>query len=1014
MAFSQLVLITLLSSSAGGQAEGLRQTASDASTLSSRWGSAQKASAQFAIGTARQSLNPSQIQEPVRTDCSAVAQKTLDEGQKLIAEGSAESLRKAIEKLEQAAQVCRVAGDRGNEGLMLNGIGFVYGFLSDHQKAREYYERALPLRRAVGDRAGEAVTLSNLGFTYDSLGQKEKALSFYEQALSICRAVGDRVCEGKTLNNVASLYGFLGQKQKAIEIYDQALQIFRAANDRQSEATILNNLGGIYHELGEKQKAIEFYNQTLAIQRSIGNRRGEAVLLNNLGGLYQSIGEKEKALEYYNQALPIRRLVGDRRGEANTITNIGTIYDDLGDKQKALEFYNRALPICKEIADLQCEATTLNNIGTVYEGLGELQKALDAITQALAIHQSTGDIRNQAIALHNMAALYRDLGQKQKALEVYDQALSIYRKIADRQHQATSLSNIGQLYYELGDRQKALTFSEQALSLSRAVADRAQEAITEGNLMLVFHELGKTSLAIFYGKHCINAYQQLRSNVAGLDKQLQKTYLATVEAHYRQLADLLISQGRLPEAQQVLGMLKEEEFFDFVRRDSSEATSLSTRADLTPEEVALDKRYREIADRITVIGREYGQLKEKQARTAEEDRRFEQLDADLIIANKVFQKFLDEIAETFGAAEGRERKFQLGETRGLKDTLRKLGHGAVALYTVIGADRYSIILVTPDVQKAYQTPIAEAVLNEKVSHFVNVLKSREGDPRPLAQELFGILIGSELAKDLELAKAQTLMWSLDGALRYLPVAALHDGKRYLVEQYRNVVFTPASESRLTDDVSPEWKGLGLGVSKAQPGFPPLSDVVEELEGIIRDETVSNPSARRGVVAGRVILDEAFNAATMKASLRQHFSLVHIASHFSFRPGNETKSFLLLGDGSHFSLAEMRTQPDMFSGVQLLTLSACNTAMGGGANGREIESFGVEAQRQGAQAVMATLWAVADESTQLLMRDFYRLRQAHPEETKAEALRQAQIHLLKDAKYSHPYFWAPFILIGNWK
>jgi CHAT domain-containing protein len=199
-----------------------------------------------------------------------------------------------------------------------------------------------------------------------------------------------------------------------------------------------------------------------------------------------------------------------------------------------------------------------------------------------------------------------------------------------------------------------------------------------------------------------------------------------------------------------------------------------------------------------------------------------------------------------------------------------------------------------------------------------------------------------------------------------------------------------------------------------------------------------------------MLDEAFTSSAMQMALRQHYSLVHIASHFQFHPGNETDSFLLLGDGSHLTLAQIKSLPNVFSGVDLLTLSACDTATGGnGANGKEVEGFGVLAQRQGAKAVLATLWLVADESTQILMREFYRLREANPQWTKVEALRQAQLALLKgsnrnepgagtgqrsserlndgpssarslpfkpdaNAKYAHPYYWAPFILIGNWK
>jgi CHAT domain-containing protein len=381
--------------------------------------------------------------------------------------------------------------------------------------------------------------------------------------------------------------------------------------------------------------------------------------------------------------------------------------------------------------------------------------------------------------------------------------------------------------------------------------------------------------------------------------------------------------------------------------------------------------------------------------------------------------------------------------------LADLGPGTVALYTLVGDTTYRVILITPDTQVAREYPITAADLNRHVLALREALRTPLLDPRPPAQELYQILV-APVANDLHGAQAQTLMWSLDGVLRYLPVAALHDGEAYLVERYRHVLFTPASQARLKDAPQTTWTGLGLGVSQAHGDFAALPGVVEELQGIIRDDSQATFT---GVLPGTVQLDAAFTAQAMRAALRQRYPVVHIASHFSFRPGNETASFLLLGDGSHLPLSEIKTWPNVFAGVDLLTLSACDTAMGNAAaDGKEVEGFGVLAQRQGAKAVVATLWPVADASTKALMQELYRRRETHPGLPKIEALRQAQLALLHGQKpagdvvaqgkrglivpvadrsdssasalprfpwdpwapYAHPFYWAPFILIGNWK
>lgn len=277
---------------------------------------------------------------------------------------------------------------------------------------------------------------------------------------------------------------------------------------------------------------------------------------------------------------------------------------------------------------------------------------------------------------------------------------------------------------------------------------------------------------------------------------------------------------------------------------------------------------------------------------------------------------------------------------------------------------------------------------------------------------------------------------------------MFDGERYPIERYALSEHTDAARESLTSRPGRSWRVAGLGVTKAHEGFAALPAVKQELTGLVRSEGAQ--AAKRdakgnagGILPGIVKLDEAFNAESLRGALREHFAVVHIASHFKFDPAGEGASFLLLGDGKRLSLEALRKEGYRFADVDLLTLSACETAVGGvrDANGREIEGFGAMAQKQGAKGVMATLWPVADHSTGELMQRFYREREAR-QLSKAEALRQAQLALLRgegvskpseaqvreegkrlrppgayipnlSAPYAHPYYWAPFVLMGNW-
>jgi len=899
----------------------------------------------------------------------------------------------AIAGFQRAAALFHTLHDPFQEALCLHRTGATYLGLGERQKALDAYNQALALRRAVKDRAGEAATLNNIGQVYRDLQDRHKALDYYLKALPLERTIGDRGLQGMTLNSIGQTYYQLGDKQKSQEFYTQALAASRDAGDRDQEAGTLTNLGLVYKELGENRKALENYQQALPLLRAAGDQALEATALNNMGNVYLDLGEKQKALDYYNQALPLFHAAGDQAGEAMALTNIGIYYTYLGEKQKALDNYGHALPLFRAAGDRAREAETLSAIGD----------------------------------------MYADRGEKRKALDYYNQALPLERAVGARAAEAETLNSIGKAYADLGEKPRALKNYTQALRLARAVSDTTRQGLVLSNLVSYWQAQSNPRLAIFFGKQAVNLYQDIRRGLQGLEPQLQRTYLATVTDDYRRLADLLIAQGRLAEAEQVLGLLKEEEFFDYVRREATEA-SVNARTGLTPEEADSDKRYREISVKLTAIGVEREDLLAKQDRTPDETRHLDELERDIAAGNAAFEKFLDSLPERFSAKPVALQDVR--ETEGIMADLRELPPGTVALYTLVGEDKLRTILRTPDVQKAYEYPIAAAELNRKVLEFRKVVKNPRVDPRALGEEVFQIVVGP-LAQDLQQAKARTLMWSLDGVLRYLPLAALYDGKQYLIEQYALSVMTLASNTRLLGRPDPVWKAAGFGVTRAFDGAPALPSVSSELADII----ASKPGDA-GIMTGEIKLDGEFTDRSLREELRKRYPVVHIASHFRFQPGDETQSFLLLGDGSHLSMSELKTSANMFAGVQLLTLSACNTGVG---DGTEVEGFGTLAQRQGAKAVIASLWPVADASTSLLMSKFYRIRESSPGKPKLEAMREAQLELLRGvqtpaedapqrmlvyqeepestaatpfkfdrkAPYAHPYFWAPFFLMGNW-
>ena len=947
-----------------------------------------------------------------------------------------------------------------------------------YEAALEHAEAALAIDRVLRP-VNAADELNKLGQGLNLLGQTEKAINYWQQAQQIYQRLDDRSNEAAMLLAMGTAYLVVNRYDKAEATLQTALPLARATHDSLGEAWILGALGSSHLAQSHFEQTIQFSEQALVAARAAkdqplqsamaqalaasygGETRDslnniEGTMLGNLGVAYQSLGRPDKAAPYFEQAVALSRQNADKQGESMALANLGATYVALGRHEKAMPLLEQALQVSRAQEFSVNQEGLLDALGQAYRGLNQLNKAHEISLQALDLARKNKDRHAEAAVLVSlgMDALLKEPAQ---AAQYGQQALELDRTIGDVWGESQSLKLLSMGHLLGGQVEAAADEAGQSLAISRQIKSRGAEADVLAILMLIARASKQPRLAIFYGKQAINNLQQTRASLTGFDRETQKGFLKSNENIYRWLADSLIEQGRLPEAQQVLGMLKQEEFFDFVQRDRNEAPT-ATRAALTPDEAAWEKRYSEISEKVMALGVERGELAAKTTRTPEEETHLVSLNDDLAVAGQAFQKLLETLAqEADNAPAANATLRQLQDSEVMMQALHEMGDGTVALYTLVGEDKYRVILFTAETQKAAEYAIPAAELNAKIAAFRAVLQDPTRDPRPLGQELYQILI-APIAKDLAGANAKTLMWSLDGALRYLPMSALYDGKTYLAERFRNVVFTPASQLNMEAEPSAHWTALGLGVSKAQSGFSALPGVVEELHGIIGSADGNKAVVTRGgaavqdvgVLPGKVSLDEAFTAAAMKSDLGQGFPVVHIASHFQFVPGNEADSFLLLGDGSHLSLSQIKAIPNFFRNVELLTLSACNTATGGvGGDGREVEGFGVVAQRKGAKAVMASLWPVADESTQLLMRHFYRIREAQPGTSKAEALRLAQMALLHgeakasnaatergarfggtgdvgaasaqpefkadpQAPFAHPYFWAPFILIGNWK
>ena len=593
----------------------------------------------------------------------------------------------------------------------------------------------------------------------------------------------------------------------------------------------------------------------------------------------------------------------------------------------------------------------------------------------------------------------------------------------------------------MGRYERALPLYQRALRILLTHNQSPLElAMVEGNMASLNGKLRQPEQAIYFGKQSVNGFQSLRAGMTRLDKELQQGFLKQHEGSYTQLAGWLIDAGRLAEAQQVTAMLKEQELFELVR-GGAETDPRSSRAGLTGFEARQQQQQRDVVEPLAAVTRGLNEL-EKKARTeplnAEERRRRDAFEQQLAAGQAAFERYLSGLQTAFAQITDEQRRdierLNITQARALQDTLETLGHGAVLLHYVVLDDQLKIILTTGSLQRGYSVPVDRKTLNHAIQKLREGIEDRS-DVRAQARQLHDWLI-APVETDLRAAGAKTLMVALTDALRYLPFAALHDGDQWLAQRYAVALYTEAARQNMLRARVDRWQMQAFGLTRPVDGFQQLSAVRGELDAIV---------GARGL-PGRARFDEEFTAQSFRDAIQERPPVLHIASHFVFRPGSESDSFLVMGDGSRMSLTDIKSL--RFRQVDLLTLSACNTALGGGRNenGREIEGFGALAQAQGAGAVLATLWPVADRSTAPFMQRFYMARQAGRGMSKIEALQQAQLALIEGSgaadqaqndktagssrpssrassanaatvdpahPYSHPYYWAAFVLMGNW-
>lgn len=884
------------------------------------------------------------------------------------------------------------------------------------------------------------------------------ALQAYEQALAL-RLRDPTQAAGAAVSafQVAALKQEMQRWAEAEAGYRQALALDETAHgpDNLEVANDLYALAGLLNSQGRFDEAIIALDRTQAIrEKRVGiASMSVAEVLATRADRLNDMGRYAEALAAAQRALRIReaRFAPNEASIAESLAALAHIYESMGRYRDALPLHQRVVAINETLygADSISTAEALNNMAIVLDDMGRKEESVAVYQRVLAIYRKIGAERSldYAVTTSNLAYVYREMARNVEALALFEQALAMKEQFYDKSHPdiARGLRHIATVYLALGKPAEARAPLERALLImsQQGPARPVLLAQVQRSTAEMYKALNQPELAILYGKLSINTWQAMRIGMKAMEEQSQRSFLEKNAEVYRDVAGWLIDSGRMTEAQQILSMLKEEEYHEFIRRDAT-ADGRTTSVSLTASEQGWADRFRSLDGTLFRLAEEQRLLKKKDASAAGLDTaevmRLQVLERELDVAGRAFAAAMDEISKSLRllARDNQEHRAMDENMRGV---VGKLGDGVVLLHTITMPDHIRLLVTHAETRKAYKVAITEQALNQKIQVLLQILRSPVFDPRPAAAALYDVLI-RPIEADLAHANVQVLMVSLDGALRYVPMAVLYDGRQYLTERYGLSVFSDAARDGLGDRPKPNWRVVGLGVSQPHKvgaiAFAALPAVPLELAGIVRDG-----ASPEGTLPGVRLLDGQFSAETLRSALARNPPVVHIASHFNFVPGTERDSFLLLGDGTALSLHDLRTDRYSLNNVDLLTLSACDTGVGGTGRGDEVEGLAVTAQRKGAKAVIATMWPVADNSTGAFMQRFYQLHEMNL--NKAQAMQRAQLEMLAgtmlagagagvrsaraiapagsiaaplfvaDAAkpFAHPFFWAPFVLMGNW-
>jgi CHAT domain-containing protein len=993
------------------------------------------------------------------------------EADKLLAEWNESSLRKAIQKFKEASFAWR--GSRPNRSIeALRGAADVHFILGEYNEAIDLNRQAVKESEKIGARLKAFEAVGALGRVYSLVGMNDLSRKYLVQVLAYSNRNGHRngSSQQKRLaaeahNDMGDIYYTEGSSIKALDNFKRALKLWTEIGYRRGQAQANLNIGYAFSGSGDQQQALIHFRQAMEIYRDVSDRRGEALSLTAIGSLYSLQGNEQASLESHMEALRIFRRIGDRRGEGVTLNAVGQAYEDLGELQTALQNYVQALPLLEKTGSV---ASVEYKIAKVYRSLGELEKALNHYDRCIRVSRVARKRRIEAYALKDIAEIYHSQGRERETLSQYKRILNLYRNLGDYRGQAITLNSIGDLFFSYGEKHRALVFHKRALLLVRVVGDREGEITTLYKIGRTARDCDLLGDALSHTEQSIKVIEALRTFVASPD--LRSTYFASVHQNYELYIQLLMQldqqqpgQGYAVAALQASESARSRALIEVLAEAGADLSQ-----GMDPKQVERERELQEALASKERYQMQVSNSKETQAEVAEVVREISQLTTEEQILQAQMRQqnpryaaltqpkplSLEQIQAELRDEDTLLLEYALGDQQSYlwavtQDSLRSFELPARATVEKAAREVYDLLTVrqhfSEETNYDDQLTRADAAYSEKVlalSHMLlgpvqadlgkkrllivteGVLQYIPFEALPAPQvDSAGTSVNSEstaneprlLVSDHEVINLPSI--SVLATIRRETTAASGRHRKIVSiladpvfevddPRVRNLNPQTANANSSTDLAGALRDFDAFGNGKAIPRLPYTMDEAKAILDLI-------PSGQATSAFGF----DADRTSVMHSEI-EHSQIIHFATHSLINSDQPQLSGILLSmvdrsGAPQNGFLQLRDIYNLKISAKLVVLSACSTGLGKEVKGEGLIGLTRGFMYAGSKSVVASLWKVDDRATAQLMARFYSsmLKDNLPP---AAALRVAKESLRKEKRWRAPYYWAAFVMQGEYR